>query len=239
VSADMFHLGWFFAGSSAQAWGQPFSGAIGRDWMRPDFAIDLARSAERGGLDYVLIEDSSYIGDSYGATMDIYLRHAIATPRQDPAVVAGLMLQATNRVGIVPTLATFAYPPYLLARLMGTLDQISQGRAGWNMVTGSSARAAQNFGLDDQAEHDRRYDMADEYMEVVDGLWDSWSETSILDDVAGASFADAGEVRAIDYHGEFYKDARPSHRPGLRHEDASSPRSMRTPSWPRPTASRR
>ncbi|GAA2234274.1 NtaA/DmoA family FMN-dependent monooxygenase [Herbiconiux moechotypicola] len=204
MSAARFHLGWFFEGASPQAWGKPFTGAIGRDWMRPDFSEDVARTLERARFDYVLIEDSSYVADVWGGSMKIYLENAIATPRQDPAVVANLMLQATSRIGIVPTLATFAYPPYILARLVGTLDQVSNGRAGWNMVTGSSTRAAQNFGLADQAEHDKRYDMADEYMQVVNGLWDSWSPSSIRADLETGIFADADEVHTIDFEGEYY-----------------------------------
>jgi alkanesulfonate monooxygenase SsuD/methylene tetrahydromethanopterin reductase-like flavin-dependent oxidoreductase (luciferase family) len=201
----MFHLGWFFQGSSAQAWGEQWTGAIGRDWMKPDFAVDFARSLERARFDYLLIEDSSYVASVWRNSMEIYAAKAIATPRQDPAVVAGRMLSATSRIGIVPTLATFAYPPYILARLLGTLDQVSDGRAGWNMVTGSSTRAAQNFGLDDQTEHDLRYDMADEYMQVVNALWDSWSSKSILNDLSNGTFADPGEVHDINFEGRFYK----------------------------------
>jgi FMN-dependent oxidoreductase (nitrilotriacetate monooxygenase family) len=173
--------------------------------MKPDFGVDFARSLERARFDYLLIEDSSYVASVWHNSMEIYAAKAIATPRQDPAVVAGRMLSATSRIGVVPTLATFAYPPYLLARLLGTLDQVSDGRAGWNMVTGSSTRAAQNFGLDDQAEHDLRYEMADEYMQVVNGLWDSWSAKSIVNDLENGTFADPGEVHDINFDGRFYK----------------------------------
>ena len=88
-------------------------------------------------------------------------------PRQDPSVVAALMTQVTSRIGIVPTFGTYAYHPYLLARLVATLDQVSGGRIGWNAVTGSSDFAAMNFGMQGMPDHDLRYDMADEYMEVV------------------------------------------------------------------------
>ncbi len=81
------------------------------------------------------------------ARREIYLKHGIAVPRQDPSVVASLMTAVTSRIGIVPTFGTYAYPPYLLARLMATLDQVSSGRIGWNAVTGSSDFAAMNFGL--------------------------------------------------------------------------------------------
>ena len=201
---DPFHLGWFLQGSSVQAWGEPWTGSIGRDWRKPDLFVDMARALERACFDYVLIEDSSYVGESYGASRDIYLRSALAVPRQDPSVVATILTQATARIGIVPTFATFAYPPYLLARLVASLDQVSGGRIGWNMVTGSSDVAARNFGLPGLPEHDLRYDMADEYMRVVEGLWSSWEPGAIVADEAGGVFADPARVHAIDFEGEFY-----------------------------------
>jgi FMN-dependent oxidoreductase (nitrilotriacetate monooxygenase family) len=207
--ADRFHLGWFFQGSSAQAWGEPWTGSIGRDWMKPDLVIDLARALERACFDYLLIEDSSYVGESYGASRDIYLRNALAVPRQDPSVVATMMTQATSRIGIVPTFATFAYPPYLLARLMATLDQVSNGRIGWNAVTGSSDMAARNFGFDGLPEHDTRYDMADEYMAVVNGLWGSWEPGAIVNDEAGGVFVDPAKVHSIDFVGQHYRSRGP------------------------------
>ena len=99
-----FHLGWFLQGSSVQAWGEPWSGAIGRDWMVPELFTDMARALERACFDYVLIEDSSYIGESYGGSREVYLTNGLAVPRQDPAVTATLMAAATSRIGIVPTL---------------------------------------------------------------------------------------------------------------------------------------
>ncbi len=204
-----FHLGWFYQGSNAQAWGEPWTGAIGRDWMTPDLVIDMARALERACFDYILIEDSSYIGESYGGSRDIYLRNALAVPRQDPSVVASILTQATQRIGIVPTFATFAYPPYLLARLIASLDQVSNGRIGWNMVTGSSDFAARNFGMDGLPEHDTRYDMADEYIEVASQLWGSWEPGAIVNDVAGGLFADPAKVHSIDFQGRHYQSRGP------------------------------
>ncbi|SNB76457.1 FMN-dependent oxidoreductase, nitrilotriacetate monooxygenase family [Arboricoccus pini] len=204
-----FHLGWFLAGSSVQAWGEPWSGNIGKEWMVPDFFVDVAKLLEKACFDYVLLEDSSYVGESFGGSRDIYLKNGLSVPRQDPSVVASLMMAATRRIGIVPTLATFAYPPYLLARLVATLDQVSQGRAGWNMVTGSSDFAARNFGLDGMPPHDQRYDMADEYMEVVNGLWDSFEPGAIVADPESGVLIDPAKVHAIDYAGQYYKSRGP------------------------------
>ena len=119
------------------------------------------------------------------------------------------MTQVTSRIGIVPTFATFAYPPYLLARLVASLDQVSQGRIGWNMVTGSSDVAARNFGLDGLPEHDLRYDMADEYIDLVNQLWGSWEPGALVADPVSGVFADPAKVHAIDFEGKFYRSHGP------------------------------
>jgi FMN-dependent oxidoreductase (nitrilotriacetate monooxygenase family) len=204
-----FHLGWFLQGSSVQAWAEPFTGAIGRDWMVPEMFCDMARALERACFDYILIEDSSYVGESYGGSREIYLKHGLAVPRQDPAITATLMAAATSRIGIVPTFATFTHPPYLLARMIASLDQISSGRIGWNMVTGSSDVAARNYGLDKLPEHDLRYDMADEYMQVVNGLWDSWEPGAIIADEDSGVLVDHTKVHAVDFAGKWYRSHGP------------------------------
>ena len=199
-----FHLGLFLQGSSVQAWGEPWTGRIGETWMQPKLFTDVAQALERACFDYILLEDSSYVGESYAASREIYLHHAIGVPRQDPSVVASLMCAATSRIGIVPTFATFAYPPYLLARLMASLDQVSSGRAGWNMVTGSSDFAARNFGLDGLPDHDLRYEMADEYMGLVGQLWDSWEPGALVADTETGVLVDHTKVHQIDFKGQYY-----------------------------------
>ena len=192
-----------------QAWGEPWTGRIGESWMQPKLFIDVAQALERACFDYILLEDSSYVGESYAASREIYLRHGIAVPRQDPSVVASLMTAATSRIGIVPTFATFAYPPYLLARLVATLDQVSAGRIGWNMVTGSSDFAARNFGLDGLPDHDLRYDMADEYMDLVGQLWDSWEPGALVADAESGVLVDHAKVRQVDFKGRWYSSRGP------------------------------
>ena len=204
-----FHLGWFLQGSSVQAWGEPFTGAIGRDWRSAEFFVDIAKALERARFDYLLIEDSSYVGESYGNSREIYLTGGLSTPRQDPSVMATLMAAQTSRLGIVPTLSTFAYPPYLLARLVASLDQISAGRIGWNMVTGSSDFAAMNYGMPAMPDHDLRYDMADEYMACVNALWDSWDPDSIIADTETGVLVDHTKVRQADFEGRWYKSRGP------------------------------
>lgn len=209
MPARPFHLGWFLQGSSVQAWGEPWTGHIGTTWMVPDLFLDMARSLERACFDYILLEDSSYVGESYNGSTEIYLSHGIAVPRQDPSVMAALMTAVTSRIGIVPTFGTYAYPPYLLARLVATLDQVSQGRIGWNVVTGSSDFAAMNFGMKGMPEHDRRYDMADEYMQVARALWASWEPGAIIADRDRGILVDHTKVHAVNHEGRFFKTRGP------------------------------
>jgi len=209
MPSSPFHLGLFLQGSSVQAWGEPWTGRIGESWMVPDLFVDVARALERACFDYILLEDSSYIGESYAASREIYLHNGIAVPRQDPSVVATLMMAATSRIGIVPTFATFAYPPYLLARLMASLDQVSSGRSGWNMVTGSSDFAARNFGMEQLPEHDLRYDMADEYLDLVGQLWGSWESGAIVADPESGMLVDHTKVHQIDFKGKYYASRGP------------------------------
>jgi FMN-dependent oxidoreductase (nitrilotriacetate monooxygenase family) len=209
MSGRPFHLAWFLQGSSVQAWGESWTGHIGTTWEQPDLFLDMARCLERACFDYILLEDASYVGESYNGSTEVYLKHAVSVPRQDPSVVAALMTQVTSRIGIVPTFGTYAYPPYLLARLMATLDQVSAGRAGWNMVTGSSDFAAMNFGMNGMPEHDLRYDMADEYIDIVKQLWDSWPREAMIADRKCGNLVDHTKVHAVNYEGRFYKTRGP------------------------------
>ena len=209
MAANPFHLAWFLQGSSIQAWGADWTGNISEEWMSAGMFVDLARAIERAGFDYILLEDSIYIGQNWQNSRDIFLKNGMSVPRQEPTVIATLMAQATSRLGIVPTLSTFAYHPYLTARIVGTLDQVSAGRAGWNMVTGSSDFSGQNFGLDKLPEHDTRYAMAAEYIEVVTRLWQSWEPGAIVADRKSGVLIDPEKVHTIDYAGQYYKSRGP------------------------------
>ena len=209
MAAKPFHLAWFLQGSSVQAWSEPWTGHIGTTWMQPELFLNMARALERSCFDYILLEDSSYVGESFGGSTEMYLKNGLSVPRQDPSVIAALMSQVTSRIGIVPTFGTYAYHPYLLARLVATLYQVSAGRIGWNAVTGSSDFAAMNFGMDGMPEHDLRYDMADEYMQVVRGLWGSWEPGAIVADRAKGILVDHTKVHAVNHSGKFFKTRGP------------------------------
>ncbi len=209
MSADPFHLAWFLQGSSIQAWGADWTGNISEEWMSASMFLDLARNIERAGFDYILLEDSIYIGQNWQNSRDIFLKNGMSVPRQEPTVIATLMAAATTRLGIVPTLSTFAYHPYLTARIVGSLDQVSGGRGGWNMVTGSSDFSGQNFGLDKLPEHDTRYEMAAEYIDVVTRLWGSWEPGAIVADRKSGILIDPAKVHTIDHSGQYYKSRGP------------------------------
>jgi FMN-dependent oxidoreductase (nitrilotriacetate monooxygenase family) len=177
--------------------------------MTADMFLDLARGMERAAFDYILIEDSIYVGQNWQNSRDIFLRNGMSVPRQEPAVVATLMAAATKRLGIVPTLSTFAYHPYLTARIVGSLDQISGGRGGWNMVTGSSDFSAQNFGMEKLPDHDVRYLMAEEYVSIVKQLWGSWEPGAIVADHKTGILIDPEKVHTIDYQGTYYSSRGP------------------------------
>jgi FMN-dependent oxidoreductase (nitrilotriacetate monooxygenase family) len=210
LAAKQFHLGWFLGNSfGVHGWRQPWSGAAPRDWSDPTLHIDMAKALERASFDFLLLEDSSFVPDNYGGSMDFYLERALRAPKNDPLPLVPLLHQATSRLGIVPTISTSFYPPFLLARLVATLDLMSKGRVGVNFVTSTAARAAQNFGLDEHIEHDLRYRMADEFVDLCKRLWTSWDADAIAMDEARGMFVDPSKVHVVDFQGEFFKSRGP------------------------------
>ncbi|MET0699413.1 MAG: NtaA/DmoA family FMN-dependent monooxygenase [Mycobacterium sp.] len=213
MSANPFHLAWFLNGFKVQTWNSAWAGVGGRHLNAPALYIDLARSLERAGFDYILLEDSSFVPDGYGGTSEAYLKNATMVPKGDPAVLASLLTQATSHLGVVPTLSISEYPPYLLARLVATLDQVSNGRSGWNIVTGSSDRAAQNYGRDALPLHAERYARADEFADLVTQLWESWAPDAIVEDFATNTYADHTKVNPINFVGKWFSSRGPLNVP--------------------------
>jgi FMN-dependent oxidoreductase (nitrilotriacetate monooxygenase family) len=210
MASQMFHLGFFLGGFRVPAWNQPWSGTSSRDWSDGMFYVDLARAFERACFDYFMIEDSNYIPDDYGDSMEVYLKLGHRAPKHDPAVLAAQISQYTKSLGIVATLATSETTPFHLARLISSLDHLSHGRIGWNMVTGSSDHAAQNFGHKGQLPHDERYDVADEFVRLVTKLWGSWDQDAVILDEKSGYYIDHTKVRVLDYHGKYFASRGPS-----------------------------
>ncbi|PRY11199.1 FMN-dependent oxidoreductase (nitrilotriacetate monooxygenase family) [Kineococcus rhizosphaerae] len=199
------HLGWFM-NFTRPAWTTPWVSADeARGWTDGDYHVDWIRAMERAKFDFMMLEDSSMVSDGYRGTMDADLKHSLYAPKHDPLVLAPVLARETRHIGIVSTASTSFYPPFLLARSLATIDHLSGGRAGWNIVTSSEDRAAQNFGLDALYEHDSRYDRADEFVEVVEALWNSWGDEALVADRATGTYVDARHVRPIRHEGRFYK----------------------------------
>lgn len=200
--AKPFHLAWFM-NFTPDEWNKPFA-AGGKPW-NGQFYVDMARSMERACFDYIMLEDTLMISDTYKHSSEVYLKHAIKAPQHDPAPLAALLGASTQRMGVVATLSTLAYPPFMLARLCSTLDSMCEGRFGWNIVTSGEDLAAQNFGLDKLPPRQQRYDMADEYLDLCLKLWGSWDQDAVVLDRETGTYTDHTKVRPINFVGKYYK----------------------------------
>jgi FMN-dependent oxidoreductase (nitrilotriacetate monooxygenase family) len=168
---------------------------------RPDAFIDIdhfirvARVAERGKLDAIFLADTPAINDR----IDYRPFNAL-----EPTVVLASLAAATSHIGLVATASTTYNEPYNLARRFASLDLVSRGRSGWNVVTTADAAAGRNFGFAGASEHGARYARAREFTELVQALWDSWEDDAFLGDKASGRFVDTGKVHAIRHQGAHY-----------------------------------
>lgn len=172
--------------------------------------VDLARKFEAGGFDAVFWADLLGVQDDYQGSPDTSIREAIQVPNGDPAVLVSAMAHATERLGFVFTGSILQEPPFTFARKVSTLDHLTKGRIGWNVVTSSLDAAARNYGLDKIPSHAERYAWADEYVDVVFKLWEgSWEDDAVLADRERRVYADPAKVHPINHVGERYRVAGP------------------------------
>jgi FMN-dependent oxidoreductase (nitrilotriacetate monooxygenase family) len=202
MSAKPFHLAWFMNFTPGE-WDHPLA-AGGSPWSG-EFYVDMAKALERACFDYIMIEDTLMVSETYGGSAEAGLKHAQMVPKHDPSPLAAIISAATRRMGVVATFSTLGYPPFMLARLCSTLDHIAGGRFGWNIVTSGEELAAQNFGMDHLPPRQQRYDMADEYVDLVCKLFDSWDADAVVMDHATGTYADYRKVRPINFEGKFFK----------------------------------
>ncbi len=201
MSGKKFHLGWFM-NFTPDEWREPF-GQGGQPWDG-QFYIEMAKALERACFDYIMIEDKLMVSETYGGSREAGLRGGVMAPKHDPVPLAVAMGMATSRLGVIATMSTLGYPPFLLARLASTVDSLTKGRFGWNVVTSAEDLAAQNFGLEKLPSREQRYAMAEEYMEVVGKLFRSWDEDAVVLDREAGIYADHGKVHPINHKGEFF-----------------------------------
>jgi len=171
-----------------------------------DYWVDLAKILERGLIDALFMADSLGVNDVFGGNRDAALRFGAQIPKQDPVLSIAAMAYATRHLGFGVTSNANHEPPYVFARRMSTLDHLTRGRIGWNIVTGFAASSARALGQDAVIAHDERYDIADEYMDVVYKLWEgSWEDRAVLRDTKTGVFADPRYIHQVDHEGKYFR----------------------------------
>ena len=198
------HLNLFIQsrGHHEASWRHPKSSKLPLTDIR--YTVEMAQKAEAG------LFDSIFLADVLGLWNDVE-----QTPFNwlEPITTLAALAMETSRIGLIATASTTYTEPYNLARQFCSLDHISRGRIGWNIVTTWSPQAGGNFGGIGQVSHADRYERAEEYMTVVKGLWDSWADDAVLDDRAGGRYADRRRVRSIDHAGPHYQVKGPLNLP--------------------------
>jgi len=171
-----------------------------------DFWTETAQLAEHGGFDAIFLADVIGTYDRFRDGPETALREAMQIPCNDPLLLIPAMAAVTEHLGFGVTFSTTYEPPFAFARRMSTLDHLTKGRVGWNIVTSYLPNAARNFGHPDEVPHDHRYEIADEYLDVLYKLWEgSWDEDAVIQDRARRVYTDPAKVRRIHHVGEHYK----------------------------------
>ena len=190
------------------------SGFVPSAWRLPDsdpaaftdvrHYIRVAQIAEAGKLDAVFLADNAAIVDQI---------HFRPIPALEPTVLLASIAAATTHIGLIGTASTSYNEPYNIARRFATLDHVSAGRAGWNVVTTADVPSARNFGRDAAPDHAQRYARAAEFTSVVKALWDSWEDDAFIGDKASGRFVDTAKVQPIAHHGEHFSVQGPLNLP--------------------------
>lgn len=170
-----------------------------------EYWTDLAKILEKGIFDGVFLADVLGIYDVYHHSSEHALNGAVQVPVNDPLQIVPAMAAVTQHLGFGVTTSISFEHPYPFARRMSTLDHLTKGRAGWNIVTSYLESGSKNLGLKTQVSHDNRYDIADEYLEVLYKLWEgSWEHDAVLRDKEKGIFADHHKVHPIQHEGEYF-----------------------------------
>lgn len=180
-------------------------------WLHPDAQIDagtnyqhyasLAQTAERGKFDLMFLADAVAVRDGKLAALSRWPQYMVFF---DPVTLLSAIAPVTERIGLVATATTSYNEPYNLARKFASLDHISGGRAGWNVVTSTNLSEAYNFSRKAHFEHDERYDRAIEFAEVVFGLWDSWDDDAFVRNRAAGRYFDPAKVHVLNHQGKHF-----------------------------------
>jgi long-chain alkane monooxygenase len=189
-------------------------------WVHPDnsrhrfndieFWTELAKLLEYGAFDAVFLADVIGTYDGFRGGPETALREAVQIPNNDPLLLIPAMAAVTSGLGFAATFSLTYEPPFAFARRMSTLDHLTRGRVAWNVVTSYLPNAARNFGLADEIDHDHRYQIADEYLDVCYKLWEgSWDDDAVIEDREHRVYTDPAKVRYINHAGSYYQVAGP------------------------------
>jgi N-acetyl-S-(2-succino)cysteine monooxygenase len=201
LGAFLFHVGHHVA-----AWRHSDTNAEGL--LDEGFYRRLAQTAERGKFDMIFLADALAVTDQFG----LNVQHCV-TVRPEPLTLLSYLAGVTENIGLAATVSTTYQAPYNLAREFSTLDHLSGGRAGWNVVTSGRDVEALNFGKEKHMEHSLRYERAQEFIEVVKSLWDSWEDDAIVADQLSGLFADPAKVHSLDHRGSHFQVRGPLNLP--------------------------
>ncbi|EMB4322508.1 LLM class flavin-dependent oxidoreductase [Pluralibacter gergoviae] len=186
------------ASGNMSAWRHP--AAVADASINFDFVKETARLAEAGKLDFLFVADGLYINE-------MSIPHFLN--RFEPLTVLSALASVTEHLGLVGTLSTSYSEPFTAARQFASLDHLSGGRAGWNVVTSPLEGSAKNFSRARHPDHALRYRIADEYLRVVKGLWDSWEADAFVRDKASGEFFNPAKLHTLDHRGDFFQVAGP------------------------------
>ena len=191
----MMRIGTFLAGtgSNMASWRHPtavLDAAINLQYYR-----DLTRRAEEAKLDFAFFGDGLYISEK---------SHPNFLNRFEPLTLLAALAMETTHIGLAATLSTTYSDPFTVARQFMSIDHLSGGRAGWNVVTSPLEGSAANYSRPGHPAHDLRYQMASEYIEITKGLWDSWEDDAFIRDQASGEFIDPDKMHRLDHEGEFF-----------------------------------
>jgi FMN-dependent oxidoreductase (nitrilotriacetate monooxygenase family) len=188
----------------AGLWSHPRDASI--DYNTLDYWVDYARTAERGLLDGIFLADVFGVYDVYGGNPDTAISHAVQLPNAEPTLLVSAMALVTEHLGFgITSNLTFEHP-YQFARRFSTLDHLTKGRIGWNIVTGYLESGARGMGLPTARAHDERYDAAEDFLTAVYKLWEgSWEDDAVRRDRGTRLFVDPAKVHRVRHEGSHYR----------------------------------
>lgn len=194
------HFGWFLSrGFGPHGWARPYYEWNYR-WQTPELYQQSARELEQAGFDFVLIEDALSVGIS-SETLDLRVRRAYGGPKHDPWTLAPYLFAATEHLGVIPTINPVSLHPYQAARQFASLQHLSRGRLGLNVVT--DVGSAHHFGQE-RLPHDAAYDRAQEWLDALRLLWHSWDDDALIADPVSRVYADGTKIHAVEHRGEHF-----------------------------------